>query len=90
MRVGTADNKPGQHRNKVRWKDAAPNQRVSGRENYDKKRKDAAQVQRVPSQKQRDQKGTREGVLETLQVSMHPDVGPDTGSRTIMVPVIGY
>jgi len=57
VRVGAADNKPGQHRNKVRWKDAAPNQRVSGRENYDKKRKDAAQVQRVPGQKQRDQKG---------------------------------
>ena len=30
-------------------------------------------------------------VLDTLQVSMHPDVGPDTsGTRTIMVPVIGY
>ena len=29
-------------------------------------------------------------VLDTLQVSMHPSVGTDTGSRTIMVPVIGY
>ena len=88
--MSAANDKPGQHRNKVRWKDAAPDQRGSGRENYDKKKKDTAQSQRVPGQKQRDQKGPREGVLETLQVSMHPNVGPDTGSRTIMVPVIGY
>ena len=90
MRVGTADSQPGQHRNNVKWKDAAPDQRVSGRENYEQKKKDTAQSQRVPGQKQRDQKGPREGVLETLQVSMHPNVGPDAGSRTIMVPVIGY
>ena len=32
-----------------------------------------------------------ERVLDTLQVAMHPNVGPDTGgTRIIMVPVIGY
>ena len=91
VRVGAADSKPGQHRNKVRWKDAAPAQRVSGRENYDKKKKDAALIQRVPGQqKQREHNDLQEGVLDTLQVSMHPSVGTDTCSRTIMVPVIGY
>ena len=39
----------------------------------------------------RDHNDPREGVLDTLQVSMHPYVGPDTdGTRTIMVPVMGY
>ena len=91
MQVGAADSKLGQHRNKVRWKDAAPAQRVPGRENHDKQKKGAAQIQRVPGQqKQRDHNDPREGVLDTLQVSMHPNVGPDTGSQTSMVPVIVY
>ena len=30
-------------------------------------------------------------LLDTLQLSMHPNVGPDTGgTRTSMVPLIGY
>ena len=87
--MGTANIKSGQHRNKVKWKDAAPDQRVPGWEKHNKKKKDAAQIQRVPSQNKCEQKGPWEGVLETLQVSMHPDVGPDTGLRTIVVPVIG-
>ena len=88
--MGAANIKPGQHRNTVRWKDTAPDQRVPGWEKHNKKKKDAAQIQRVSGQKQRDQKVPREGVLETLQVSMHPSVGTDTGSRTIMVPAIRY
>ena len=51
-------------------------------------------VQRVPSQKQRgrDHNDPQEGVLDTLQASIHPNVDSDTGeTRTIsMVPVIGY
>ena len=90
VRVGAANIKPGQHRSKVRLKDTVPDQRVPGWEKHSKKKKDAALIQRVPGQKQRDQKVPREGVLETLQVYMHPNVGPDTGSRTIMVPLIGY
>ena len=90
VQIGAANRRLGQQHNKVKWKRAAPTQRVLGWENHDKQKKDAAQIQRVPGQKKRDQKGTQEGVLETLQVSMHPNVGPDTGSRTIMVPVIGY
>ena len=52
-----------------------------------------ARVQRVPGWKQRGRANNdpRKDVLDTLQVSMHPNVGPDTGEiRTIMVPVIGY
>merc|ERR1712194_106340 len=67
-------------------------QRVPGQEKHDKQ-KDSARFQRVPGLKLsgRDQNDPREGVLDTLQVSMHPYVGPDTdGSRTIMVPVVGY
>ena len=33
VRVGAADIKPGQHRNKVKWKNMAPAQRVPGRDN---------------------------------------------------------
>ena len=91
MRVGAADIKPGQHRNKVRWKDAAPAQRVPGRENK-KQKKDATQIQKVLGPIHlRVHNDPREGVLDTLQVSMHPNAGSDTGgTRTIMVPVTGY
>ena len=57
VRVGTANIKSGQHRNKVKWKDAAPDQRVPGWEKHNKKKKDAAQIQRVPSQNKCEQKG---------------------------------
>ena len=89
---GAADIRPGQQRKKVKWKGAALAQRVPGRESHDKQN-DSARVQRVPGWKQRgrDHNDPREGVLDTLQVSVHPNVGPDTcGTRTIMVPVIGY
>ena len=89
---GAADIRPGQQRKKIKWKGAALAQRVPGRESHDKQN-DLARVQRVPGWKQRgrDHNDPREGVLDTLQVSMHPNVGPDTGgTRTIMVPVIGY
>ena len=92
MARGAAIIKPGQKRNKVKWKGVALIQRVPGREKHDKQQ-DSAQVQRVPGLKLsgRDHNDPREGVLDTLQVSMHPYVGPDTdGTRTIMVPVVGY
>ena len=77
--------------NKVKRKDTAPAQRVPGRKNK-KQKKDAAQNQRVPGQIQlRGHNDPREGLLDTLQISMHPNVGPDTGgTRNIMVPVTGY
>ena len=80
---------PGRENNK-QWKDAAPAQRVPGRRNK-KQKKYAAQIQRVTGQIQlRVHNNPREGVLDTLQVSMHPNVGPGTGgTRTIMIPVIG-
>ena len=88
MARGAADNaKPGQKHNKQ--KDFAPVQRVPGSQNHDKQ-KYLAPVQRVPGREKRDQNGPREGVLDTLQVSMHSDWGPNTGARTIMVPVVGY
>ena len=91
--MGAADDiMPGQSRSKVKYKGAVLAQRVPGREKHDKQ-KDSARVQRVPGQELwgRDHNDPREGVLDTLQVSMHPNVGPDTdGTRTIMVPVIGY
>ena len=92
MARGAAIIKPGQQRNKVKWKGTAPAQRVPGWEKQNKKQKDAAQIQRVPGQNQlRGHNDPREGVLDTLQVSTHPNVGPDTGgTRNIMVPVIGY
>ena len=87
---GAADNvRPGQKRSKVKWKGVAPSQRVSGREKHDKQ-KYLAPIQRVPGRETRDQNGPREGVLDTLQVSMHSDWGPSAGTRTTMVPVIGY
>ena len=88
MARGAAIIKPGQHRNKVKWKDAAPAQRVPDRRNKKLKR-DTAQIQRVPGQiKLREHNDPREGVLDTLQVSMHPNVGPDTGGTRITAPCI--
>ena len=57
MARGAAIIKPGQHRNKVKWKVTAPAQRVSGREN-NKQWRDAAPAQRVPDRKN---KKTEEG-----------------------------
>ena len=92
VRGATDDIKPSQSHSKVKYKGVVLAQRVPGKEKHEKQ-KDPARVQRVPGQelRGRDHNDPREGVLDTLQVSMHPNVGPDTdGTRTIMVPVIGY
>ena len=91
--MGVADDiMPSQSRGKVKYKDVVLAQRVLGREKHDKQ-KDSARVQKVPGRKLRgrDHNDPREGVIDTLQVSMHPNMGPDTGGTpTTMVPLIGY
>ena len=87
MARGAADIRPGQQRNKIKYKSATLAQRVLGREKHNKQT-ESSQVQRVPGRKMRGRghNDPPEGVLDTLKVSMHSNVGPGTGgTRTIML-----
>ena len=77
MARGAAIIKPGQQRIKVKWKCAAPAQRVLGLENLNKvKWKDAAPAQRVPSRENKKQKKDAaqiQKVLGPIHLRVHND-----------------